>query len=123
MAANNYQWPSKHVNLRRAASVNELEVISSFITQVSVLTKNLESMMGMIDSMAIHRVYAMQSSAGACEQCFDNLLSSYCPLSMESAHFIGNQNQYQCYNPYSNSYNLRWRNHPNFLWSNQNQQG
>ncbi|PON97897.1 hypothetical protein TorRG33x02_062120 [Trema orientale] len=44
MVANNYQWPSERVNPRRAASINEIEVIYSLTAQVNVLTKNLESM-------------------------------------------------------------------------------
>ncbi len=31
----------------------------------------------------------------------------------------GNFNQRQPNNPYLNTYNLGWRNHPNFSWSNQ----
>jgi hypothetical protein len=41
-----------------------------------------------------------------------------CPLSadQEQANYVG---QYlPKNNPYSNTYNLGWRNHPNFLWSN-----
>ena len=88
MVANNYQWPSERVNPRRATSINKIEVISSLAAQVNVLTKNLESMTKKLDSMAVHGVHAMQNSAGACEQCGDNYLSSYCPFNIVSAHFV-----------------------------------
>ena len=40
---------------------------------------------------------------------------------IERANYVGNQFQgRQANNPYSNTYNLRWRNHPNFSWSNNN---
>ncbi|PON66630.1 hypothetical protein PanWU01x14_108720, partial [Parasponia andersonii] len=82
MVANNYKWLAEHDNPRRAISVNELEVISSLIAQISVLTKNLESMTRKIDSIVVHRVHAMQSSARVYDQCGDNYLSSFYPLSM-----------------------------------------
>ena len=40
---------------------------------------------------------------------------------MEQANYVGNQFQKrQANNPYSNTYNPGWRNHPNFSWSNNN---
>ncbi|PON37321.1 hypothetical protein PanWU01x14_321200 [Parasponia andersonii] len=121
MAVNNYQWPSEHINPRRTTSINELEVTSSLVAQVILLTKNLESMTKKFDSMAIYTTQAIQSQAGAYEQCDDNHLSSCCPLNMELAHFMGNHTQHQCNNPYFNSYNPGERNYPNFTLSNQNQ--
>ena len=116
MAANNYQWPSERVNPKRAASINEMEAISTLAAQVNALTKKL-------DSMTVHGVHALNSSNGVCEQCGDSHLSSFCPMNAESAQFIGNHNPSQRNNPYSNSYNPGWRNHPNFSWNNQNHQG
>ncbi|PON31243.1 hypothetical protein PanWU01x14_371330, partial [Parasponia andersonii] len=86
IAANNYQSTTECPNLRRVTSINELEVIFPF-------TKNLESMTKKLHSMVVHGMHAIQSSVGACEQCGDNHLSSYYPLSTESAHFVGNYNQ------------------------------
>ena len=38
---------------------------------------------------------------------------------IEQVNYVGNQFQgRQANNPYSNTYNPRWRNHPNFSWSN-----
>ena len=34
---------------------------------------------------------------------------------------MGNYNRQPQNNPYSNTYNLGWKQHPNFPWSNQNQ--
>ena len=36
----------------------------------------------------------------------------------EKAKFVGAQQRRGGNNPYSNTYNQRWRNHPNFSWSN-----
>src|SRR5215471_9897090 len=39
--------------------------------------------------------------------------------SMEQINYAGNFQKPPQNNPYSNTYNLGWRNHPNFSWSNQ----
>src|SRR5262249_16080952 len=38
---------------------------------------------------------------------------------MEQVDYAGNFQRPQQNNPYSNTYNPGWRNHPNFSWSNQ----
>ena len=38
-----------------------------------------------------------------------------------SVNYVGNFNRQNQNNPYSNTYNLGWRQNPNFSWSNQNQ--
>ena len=43
---------------------------------------------------------------------------------IEQTNYVGNQFQgRQANNPYSNTYNPGWRNHPNFSWSNNNNVG
>ena len=41
-----------------------------------------------------------------------------CSTNPESVNFVGNYQRNQN-NPYSNTYNPGWRNHPNFSWGNQ----
>lgn len=50
------------------------------------------------------------------EHVFDN-----CPGNSASVNYVGNFNRQPQNNPYSNTYNLGWKQHPNFSWSNQNQ--
>ncbi|XP_021284056.1 uncharacterized protein LOC110416390 [Herrania umbratica] len=49
--------------------------------------------------------------------CGDSHSYDQCPYNSESVQFVGNFNRQQN-NPYSNTYNPGWRNHPNFSWSN-----
>ena len=49
------------------------------------------------------------------EHDFDN-----CPRNPTSVNYVGNFNRQPQNNPYSNTYNLGWKQHPNFSWSNQN---
>ncbi|KAF7827348.1 uncharacterized protein G2W53_018512 [Senna tora] len=53
----------------------------------------------------------------ACENCGEMHTLEQCPLILESVQYLANRN---ANNPYSNTYNPGWRNHPNFSWS-QNQ--
>ncbi|WRX13588.1 Integrase [Theobroma cacao] len=49
--------------------------------------------------------------------CGDGHSYDRCPYNSESVQFVGNFNRQQN-NPYSNTYNLGWKNHPNFSWNN-----
>ena len=40
----------------------------------------------------------------------------------EQANYVGNSSR-QIHDPYSKTYNSGWRNHPNFGWGNQQNQG
>ncbi|XP_057760306.1 uncharacterized protein LOC130980665 [Arachis stenosperma] len=43
-------------------------------------------------------------------------------VNWEEANYLGNSSR-QAYNPYSKTYNPGWKNHPNFGWGNQQNQG
>ncbi|KAL0440720.1 UNVERIFIED_CONTAM: hypothetical protein Sradi_0010900 [Sesamum radiatum] len=62
---------------------------------------------------------------GACGQ--TGHLSQNCKVGSqfsvhEDANFVSHDGKSN-FNPYSNTYNLGWRSHPNFSWSNNQQQG
>lgn len=46
------------------------------------------------------------------------LVSEVAPI--EHVDYVNQEQKFQ-ENPYGGTYNLRWRNHPNFHWGNQNQ--
>ncbi|KAL4369675.1 hypothetical protein GQ457_05G023050 [Hibiscus cannabinus] len=50
------------------------------------------------------------------DQCGSNHDASECGQQVQSSCYVGNYNK----NTMSNTYNPSWRNHPNFLWKNQN---
>ena len=56
-----------------------------------------------------------------CDHCGDNHNHFQCPSVLEEVNYLGNQNR-QVNDPYSNTYNLGWRSHPNFSWRNGNGQ-
>ncbi|KAH9680785.1 hypothetical protein KPL71_026683 [Citrus sinensis] len=62
-----------------------------------------------------------QISDMSCVYCGEGHLFDNCPGNPTSVNYVGNFNRQNQDNPYSNTYNLGWRQHPNFSWSNQNQ--
>ncbi|XP_021279860.1 uncharacterized protein LOC110413413 [Herrania umbratica] len=107
MASNNYQWPSERSGSRKAVGAYEIDALGTLTTQVAALSKKL-------DTLGVH---AVQNSLVVCEMCGDSHSYDQCPYNSESVQFVGNFNRQQN-NPYSNTYNPGWRNHPNFSWSN-----
>ncbi|RWR83368.1 hypothetical protein CKAN_01212200 [Cinnamomum micranthum f. kanehirae] len=111
MATNNYQWPSDHVQQKKIQGVHELDSISALTAQVANLSKQIQSM----------KVHAVQSTNMVCEFCAGNHMGVDCQVgnpfnSQEQVHYVSNYSRQN--NPYSNTYNPGWRNHPNFSWNN-----
>ena len=112
LASNNYQWPTKRAMPRKTTGVLELDSITSLAAQMATLSQQLGKM----------NVNAIQTNV-VCDHCAGNHLSvdrqmenPFAQSSYGQANYVSN---FQCQNnPYSNTYNPRWRNHPSFSWSN-----
>ena len=69
---------------------------------------------------------AMHVQSITCDLCGGGHDTSNCQTgnpfakTTDTANYIGNFFRPQENNPYSNTYNQGWRQHPNFSWSNQN---
>ena len=95
--------------------VYELDAITALMAQVATLTRQLGSM----------KVNAIQASPLSYEHSSNPHSTVSYPTTSpsetlsqpEQANFIPNFNRQQ-HNPYSNTYNPGWRNHPNFSWGN-----
>ncbi|XP_024035568.1 uncharacterized protein LOC112496079 [Citrus sinensis] len=57
----------------------------------------------------------------SCVYCGEGHLFDNCPGNPTSVNYMGSFNKQNHDNPYSNTYNPGWRQHPNFSWSYQNQ--
>lgn len=113
MASNNYQWSSDRMAPKRAAGVHEINAFSVLAAQVANLSKQLSNM----------NVNAIQSTNVICDFCAGNHASVDCQVgspfatsTSEQASFVSNFQRQN--NPYSNTYNPGWRNHPNLSWGN-----
>ncbi|XP_017979877.1 PREDICTED: uncharacterized protein LOC108662804 [Theobroma cacao] len=105
IAYNNYQWPSERLGTRKIAGIHESDVLNTVSTQLASLAKK-------IDKLSVN---AIQNSFMTCEFCGERHSNDNCPIYYESCQFVGNTKQN---NPYSNTYNPGWRNHPIFSWNN-----
>ncbi|KAF7821267.1 DNA-directed DNA polymerase [Senna tora] len=86
-------------------------MFASLSSQIAALTKEVKSL-GIQGA-----VKAVSPFVQPCENCGESHTSEQCPLVLESVQYLANRN---ANNPYFNTYNSGWRNHPNFSWS-QNQ--
>ncbi|XP_062085254.1 uncharacterized protein LOC133791343 [Humulus lupulus] len=103
MATNNYQWPSERAGSnKKVVGVHELDTIIALTAQVASLTKQLQQVMCELCGGPL-----------PFDQCQAALDPNNVPLDQAQVQAVGNfQRPYN--NPYSNSYNPGWRNHPNF---------
>ncbi|KAL5548484.1 hypothetical protein UlMin_003715 [Ulmus minor] len=114
MASNNYQWPTERVPAgRRIAGVHEVSEITSLTAQIASLVNTLNN------QQATHHqsVNSVQGTGESCVLCNGTHRFESCPSNPESVCYVGNMNRNN--NPFSNTYNPGWRQHPNFSWSNQ----
>ncbi|KAL0445022.1 UNVERIFIED_CONTAM: hypothetical protein Slati_2224900 [Sesamum latifolium] len=103
---------------KRKADIHSIDVVSALSTQMTALMQtvnNLEA--AMLNGAPI-------GPCGACGQM--GYWSQDCKVGNqfsihEDANFISHDGRSN-FNPYSNTYNSGWRSHPNFSWSNNQQQ-
>ncbi|KAF7824146.1 uncharacterized protein G2W53_022290 [Senna tora] len=111
MSSNNHQWHSDRNVHARVAGVQDSDMFASLSSQIAALTKEVKS-------LGIQGVVkAVSPFVQPCQNCGESHTSEQCHLVLESVQYRANMN---ANNPYSNTYNLGWRNHSNFSWS-QNQ--
>ncbi|KAH9792219.1 hypothetical protein KPL71_004032 [Citrus sinensis] len=114
IANNNYQWPSaRQPATRGSAGVHNIDAITALSAQVTSLTN-------MVKAITAAPATVKQVTERSCVYCgkehdFDN-----CPGNPASVNYVGNFNRQPQNNPYSNTYNPGWKQHPNFSWNSQN---
>ncbi|KAL5583639.1 hypothetical protein UlMin_016081 [Ulmus minor] len=114
MASNNYQWPTERVPAgRRVAGVHEVSEITSLTAQIASLVNTLNNQ----QATPHQSVNSVQGTGESCVLCNGNHQFESCPSNPESVCYVGNMNRNN--NPFSNTYNPGWMQHPNFSWSNQ----
>ncbi|XP_057246916.1 uncharacterized protein LOC130589365 [Beta vulgaris subsp. vulgaris] len=111
MASNNYHWSNNRGKPKNTAGMYEVEGINMLNAKVDNLV-NLFTKMSNVNSV---------STTIPCNMCGGAHLSGEC-ANVEQAQYVSNFNRHPQNDPYSNTYNPGWRNHPNFSWRNQGQQ-
>ena len=111
---NNYQWPSsRQPAVKRLAGVHNIDAITTLLAQVTSLTNMVKATT--FAPATVKQVTTLSFAYCGEEHDFDN-----CPRNPASVNHVGNFTRQPQNNPYSNTYNSGWKQHPNILWSNQN---
>ncbi|KAH9727219.1 hypothetical protein KPL70_008579 [Citrus sinensis] len=114
IANNNYQWPStRQPAARGSAGVHNIDAITGLSAQVTSLTN-------MIKAMTSAPAVVKQVAELSCVYCGERHDFDNCPGNPALVNYMGNFNRQPQNNPYSNTYNPGWKQHPNFSWSSQN---
>ncbi|KAG8490922.1 hypothetical protein CXB51_014749 [Gossypium anomalum] len=93
MSLNNYQWQVMRTKLTKIADVYNVD--------------------------SVHPVMQCDSSGGGVHTEYEPFNST---TEEEQVNYMGNNNFRSQNNPYSNTYNAGWKNHPNFSWGGQGNQ-
>ncbi|KAL0401942.1 UNVERIFIED_CONTAM: hypothetical protein Slati_4224100 [Sesamum latifolium] len=117
IATNLYSYGLERTD-RRVTGVHSVDAITAFSAQMAALTQKVDNLGAAIWNDA------PMVPCGACGQM--GHLSQDCQVTPnsinEDANFISHGPRSN-FNPYSNTYNPGWWSHPNFSWSNNQQQG
>ncbi|KAG9458347.1 hypothetical protein H6P81_002855 [Aristolochia fimbriata] len=114
MSSNMYQYPVERSARGRVAGIQNVDPIVALQAQVESLSNQLS------------KLYKPSLVAQICDMCGGGHPSQECQAgivqavnSFDQANYVSNFRRSN--DPYSNTYNPGWRNHPNFSWSNNNQ--
>ncbi|KAI5323624.1 hypothetical protein L3X38_032696 [Prunus dulcis] len=113
LANNNQQWGSERT---KKAGVHKVDTNTAVVAQTSSLEKKHETLMGAVIPSSPQQV---------CAICSDPTHPmELCPSTTQGFEQVLQVNSFQRprNDPYSNTYNPGWCTHPNFSWSNQQQQ-
>src|SRR5262249_44603896 len=99
MARNNYHW-GNNKEKQKVAGKYEIDVMTTIFAKMDALSKQV-----------MEAKNPTASSSGICSA------ENYYLEVPEQVDYVGNQGRYQN-NPYSQTYNPGWRNHPNFSYAN-----
>ncbi|XP_042426035.1 uncharacterized protein LOC122013888 [Zingiber officinale] len=121
VALNHHQWAIERENPVRLAGKYEVSALDSLAAKVDALTYKFENFnVNAVSSIICEICGVTGHSAMNCQI----MVTQPTGAQVEQVDAINNYAQKPNNNPYSNTYNPGWRNHPNFSYrNNQNQSG
>ena len=132
IAANSYQWPTARVNsTKKVAGVHELSEVSALLAHIASLTNMLKAIttsssavsaspvlsvfpvspVSPVSPVVVEKNISLVDSI-SCVFCGGGHVYDDCPNNPVSVNYVGNYNAggyNRGNNPYSNTYNSRWR--------------
>lgn len=121
MSEQSAMWPDRGVQ-RGVGGARDSEAYNLMLSKIDSLTRKIEGLSTSPSTSGSRSAHMVQSSP-ACEMCGANHASSSYPLlasSSGSTEQLAYAQNFQRpgYNPYAQTYNPGWRNHPNFSYGN-----
>jgi len=122
LSENSQQFSSRGRQGLKRKGVYEVNGNNGVQTQMATLERKLDML---VKVMTTHNISLIQQIAQVevCVICsHSDHTTETCPMlsftDQEQANYVSQNNYPPKNNPYSNTYNAGWRNHPNFSWSN-----
>ncbi|PIN21729.1 DNA-directed DNA polymerase [Handroanthus impetiginosus] len=112
LVVNHYEKKLERATPPKVAGVIEVDQVTALTAKINFLMQSMKNFGG----------NQVQHTPVTCEECGEGHPSDQCSHSVESIQFVSNARELQN-NPYSNTYNPGWRQHPNFSWNNNQGQG
>jgi len=111
VAENDYFYASKRSNTR---GVMELNHVDALLAHNKMIAKQLADLTKQIEKNQVAAVTTQSSTQEG--------VNTEEGGELEQANYVGNSPR-QNHDPYSKTYHPGWKNHPNFGWGNQQDQG
>ncbi|XP_073123845.1 uncharacterized protein [Henckelia pumila] len=120
MASSSYQPQSERSMMQKSAGIHQVDAFTSMTAQLEAMNKNIDGLSLGNSATRIQEVF--------CDRCQGEHFTKDCqdgnPFYVQDeapVNHVGSQNHPR-FDPYSNTYNLGWRKHPNFSWGGHNNQ-
>ena len=118
LALNNDHGPAERQIRRHNVNSVDTDAVQTLTTQVANLTRQLQNgCLSMNSGQTASVLCIWGQGPHPSEPCQVGNAMKTESMPMDQANFVGNFNRQQN-NPYSDSYNPSWKNHPNFSWNN-----
>ncbi|XP_073154225.1 uncharacterized protein [Henckelia pumila] len=118
MTSSSYRPQSERSAARRPAGMHQVDAFTLVVVYLEVMNKRIEELTIGHSAMRIQEVW--------CKKCGAEHFTKDCQTSNPSyqqeggmVNHVGNQNRPRN-DPFANTYNPMWKQHPNFLWGGQN---
>ena len=110
MASNRCQWQSDRAMSRKVVGVHEIDAIAAIRAQLALLTKKLDA----TNVSTIQAQNPPYDEFAIGQPANEGQVGNFGFPSTEQENYVNNFQRNN--NPYSNTYTLAWRNHPNLGW-------
>ena len=116
MALNNYQWSNERGQPKRAGGKYDIDALT-------LLTAKMDAMIQKLNKLNVNALNSCAPSP-CCDRCgsLDHVTENcqvgnpFSPPPIEHATYVNNFQSRSNHDPYSNSYNPGWKQHPNFSY-------